>query len=136
MRARSLVLLLLALPLDITGAVALAAGAVWLLTMHLMSLLVATVRVAFAAAWWLAPTSVGTARFALTVSHRALLGQIAGCALLVFMAAGVAGPHALGIAVERALIWIAVACMLSAAACLIALRNKSIARSVVHRWIR
>ena len=136
MRARGLALYLLAVPLDAPGAVALAGGLVWLVTMHLVNLLVGVVRVAFAAAWWLAPTPVGTARFTLAVSHRALVGEIASCALLVFIAAGVTGPSVLHLAVRSALIWIAAACVLSAAACLIALRSQSVARSVVHRWIR
>ncbi len=134
-RARSLVLLLLALPLDVSGAVALALAAVWLLTMHLVNLLVGVVRVAFAAAWWLAPTPVGTARFTAAVSHRALGAQIATCALLTFMAAGAGGPRAFHTALGSALVWMAAACLLSVAACLCALRSRSVARSVLHRWM-
>jgi hypothetical protein len=136
MRARSLYLLFLGLPLDVSGAVALAAAAVWLLTMHLVNLLLTVVRVAFAAAWWLAPTPVGAARFTVAVSHRALAGEIATCALLTFMAAGAGGPRAFHTALTSALIWTMAACLVSAAACLMALRSRSVARSVVHRWIR
>ena len=135
-RARGLALYFLAVPLDASAAVALAGAVVWLVTMHLVNLLVAVVRVAFAAAWWLAPTPVGTARFTLAVSHRALVGELAGCALLVFIVAGAGGSRAFHGALRSALIWMAAACMLSAAACLVALRSKSVAHAIAHRWIR
>ncbi len=134
-RARALLPLLLSLP-DVVGAAALAAVLVWLVTIHLGNLLVGVVRVAFAAACWLAPTPVGAAQFTFAVSHRALVGVIASCALLVFMVALAGGTRALRVSVESVVIWIAVACILSTAACLIALRSKSVARSVVHRWLR
>jgi len=135
MRARTLVPLLLCLPLDAPAAVALAAAAVWLLTMHLLSIMVGLMRVAFAAASWLAPTGVGAARFAVAVSHRALASEIATCALLVLVAAA-ADHRAFHAALICGMLWTAAACLLSAAACLVALQSHSVARSLVHRWMR
>lgn len=135
MRARTLVPLLLGLPLDAPAAVALAAAAVWLLTMHLVSIMVGLVRVAFAAALWLAPTKAGAARFTLAVSHRALASEIVTCALLVLVAAA-ARPRAFHVALIFGIIWTVAACLLSAAACLGALQSHSVARSLVHRWMR
>ena len=135
-KARVLGPYLVGVPLGLPAAVVLAGALVWLVTMHLLNLIAGVVRVAFAAAWWLAPTPVGAARFTLAVTHRALVGELAGCALLVFVAVAAAGPRAFHLAVGSALLWIAAACLLSVAACLIAVRSKSVARSVVHRWMR
>jgi hypothetical protein len=135
MRARALLPLLLALPLDAPAAVALAAAAAWLLTMHLVSIMVGLMRVAFAAASWLAPTGVGAARFTLAVTHRALPSELATCALLVLVAAA-AGPRAFHAALTSGIIWMIAACLLGAAVCLIAIHSHSVARSYVHRWMR
>lgn len=134
-RARSLVLLLLGLPLEVTGAVALAAAAVWLLMLHMVNLLLGIVRSAFAASWWLAPTPIGLARFSVALSHRALLAEIASCALLVGMTDGIGGAAALERALPPAMAWIGATCAVSAAACVLARRNRQVARSVLHRWM-
>ena len=135
-RARSLLPVLLALPLDVTGTVALALVAVWLVSLHLVNLLLSVVRVAFSASWWLAPTPLTPMRFAIAVAHRALAGQIASCALLVAIARVTAGPHAFRSAVGLSCLWIVSACLLSAVACSAALRNRSMARSMRQRWAR
>ncbi|MGH8219893.1 MAG: hypothetical protein ACREUT_15220 [Steroidobacteraceae bacterium] len=135
-RARSLVFLLMSLPLGITGPVALAAAAVWLITLHLVNLLLGIVRVAFVASWWLAPTPVGVVRFTAAAAHRVLLAEIAACALLVGMLYAIGGAPALERALPPAIAWIVVVCLLGAAACVLALRTSSVARSVLHRWMR
>lgn len=135
-RARSLVLLLLALPLEVTGAVALAAAAVWLLLLHMANLLLGIVRSAFAASSWLAPTTVGLVRFSVALSHRALLAEVASCALLVGMTYAIGGAAALHRALPPAIAWIAAACAVSAAACVLALQTHQVARSVLHRWMQ
>ena len=135
-RARSLMFLLLALPLGVTGAVALAAAVVWLITLHLINLLLGVTRVAFAASWWLAPTPVRLARFTAAVTHRALVAKIAACTLLVGMGYAIGGTSALDKALPPAIGWIAMICALGAAACALALLTRSVARSVLHRWVK
>lgn len=135
-RARSLVLLLLALPLEVTGAVALAAAALWLIVLHMVNLLLGVVRAAFAASGWLAPTPLRPLRFSVALSHRALMAEIASCALLVAMAYAVGGVPALARALPPAIGWIGAACAVSAIACGLALRTPSVANSVLHRWMR
>jgi len=76
-RARTLILLLFALPLGVTGAVALAAAVVWLIVLHMVNLLLGLIRSAFAASWWLAPTAVGRLRFGAALAHRGLVAEIA-----------------------------------------------------------
>ena len=134
-QARSLVLLLLGLPLDVPGAVALAAAAVWLVTLHLVNLFLAVVRVALAASWWLAPTPVGAMRFAAAVCHRAMVGEIAGCAVLVALAEATAGARGAHLALPYALTWLAAVCLVSAGVCCFALRTVAVARSPLHRWM-
>jgi len=134
-RARTLILLLFALPLGVTGAVALAAAVVWLIVLHMVNLLLGLIRSAFAASWWLAPTAVGRLRFGAALAHRGLVAEIASCALLVGMSYAVGGAPAFHRALPPAVGWIGVACVLSATACLMALRTQSVARSVLHRWM-
>jgi hypothetical protein len=135
-QARSLLLLLLGLPLGTPGAVALAAATVWLTALHLIMLLLGTIRVAFAASWWLAPTPVGAIRFLAALSHGALARQIATCMLLVIAAYLIAGAPGLHTALASAASWLGVVCSVSAISCLVATRSTSIARSVLHRWMR
>ncbi|HEY6457616.1 MAG TPA: hypothetical protein VIY90_20245 [Steroidobacteraceae bacterium] len=136
LRARSLVLMLLAVPLDVAGGVVLVAACAWLLTLHLVNLLLGVIRVAFTASWWLAPTPIGTVRFTAAVSHRALAGQVATCALLAGAAYAIKGAPALHTGVLFAVGWLGAVCLVSATACAIALRTRSTARSVLHRWMR
>ena len=135
-RARSLVLILLGLPLDVPAAVALATAGLWLVTLHLINLLLSVIRVAFAASWWLAPTPIGAIRFAAAVSHRALAGQITTCALLVGSTYAIGGTRVLHVALASVGGWLGAVCLVSAAACILAQRTHSLARSVLHRWMR
>ncbi len=128
--------MLLAMPLDVAGGVALVAASAWLLTLHLINLLLGVIRVAFTASWWLAPTPIGTVRFTVAVSHRALAGQVATCALLVGGAYAIKGAPVLRAGLFFAVGWLGAVCLVSATACAIALRNRSVARSVLHRWMR
>jgi hypothetical protein len=122
--------------MGVAEAVVLVAASAWLLTLHLINLLLSVVRVAFSASWWLAPTPVGTIRFTAAMSHRALAGQVATGALLVGAAFAIKGAPALRAGLLFAVGWLGVVCLVSAAACAIALRTKSVARSVLHRWMR
>lgn len=134
-RARSLALFLLSVPLDAAAAAAVAGAVVWLTTMHLVYLAGATVRVAFSASWWLKPTPVGTARFAISVGCRAFVGQLASCALLVGIAVGIAGAQAARGLIHGVMVWVAAVCVLYVAASTLAIRGRSVASSTLHRWM-
>jgi hypothetical protein len=104
--------------------------------LHVINLLGGVVRVAFAASWWLAPTSVGLFRFTAALSHRALAAQLITCALLVCAGDAIAGTPALRTGLVGAGGWLVTVCVVSGVACIVALRTRSIARSALHRWLR
>jgi hypothetical protein len=135
-QARGLFFPMTALPMGIAGGVALALAATWLALVHLFNLLVAVVRVAFAAAWWLAPTPVGTLRFAAALSHGALRRQMIICALLVTAVAAIPGAHAGPGALACAAGWLGVVLLVSTLACVLARRTPSVAASVLHQVLR
>jgi hypothetical protein len=135
-RARSLILVLLAMPLGVSGAVVLAVACAWLVLLHLLNLLGAVIRVAFAASWWLAPTPVGVLRFTAAVSHRALGRQFITSAVAVAAIFAVAGAAVGRAALSGASGWLGIACLVSATACVLALGSSSVAESVLHRWMR
>ena len=135
-RARSLLLLLLAVPMNVSGGAALAAAAAWLLGLHLINLLLAQARAALSAAWWLAPTPVRPLRFATALTHRMLGAQILACAALVAIAYVTLGAGSLRTAGALAGLWLVVAGVLGVAASVFALRTRSIAASPLHRWRR
>jgi len=135
-RARGLAFLLVGMPLDIPGAVALAAACAWLVTLHLIDLVLGVLRVAFAASWWLAPTPVGAVRFAAAVSHRALAGEIYTCALLSAAVYAIKGTRGLGGAALPMIAWVGTVCLVCAATCIFAIQTRSVARSALHQWLR
>jgi hypothetical protein len=136
LRARSLVLPLLAVPLGLAGAAVLAVASLWLLTLNLVNLLLGVVRVAFSASWWLAPTSIGAFQFMAAVSYRALGGQVGTCALLLGALYAVKGAQAVHAGLAAVAAWLVTVCLVSAIACAVARRTKSKAHSVVHEWMR
>lgn len=133
-QARSLVLLLLAIPAGVSGGAALIAAAVWLVILHMINLLIALTRAAFSAAWWLAPTPVGPWRFALATSYLTLAAQVAACALLFAIGYVVLGPA--HVRTMSALLggWIVAMVALGTTVCVMALCTRSIAASPLHRW--
>ena len=133
-RARSLVLLLLAVPMGVAAGPVLAAAAAWLIMLHLINLLVALARTALSASWWLAPTPLGPLRFAAALSHRMLGAQLLASALLIAIAYVVLGPESLRTVCVIAALWLAAVGVLGTAACAAALRTRSIAASPLHRW--
>ncbi len=135
-RARSLLLLLLAVPMNVRGGAALAAAAAWLLGLHLINLLLAQARTALSAAWWLAPTPLRPLRFAVALVHRMLGAQLLACAALIAIAYVTLGVGSLRTAGALAGLWLALAGVLGMAAGVFALRTRSIAASPLHRWRR
>jgi hypothetical protein len=88
--AIALLFVLLSIPMGTSGekAIAIAAGA-WVV-LHLAALDVSAIRVAFAAAQWLAPTTLRYLPFTIAVAYRAVLAQLWACGWLVFLSSAVA----------------------------------------------
>jgi len=120
--ARAMLLVLLAIPLGTGGekAVAIAAG-VWVL-LYVGALMLAVVRVAFAAARWLAPTTIGYRRFAWAVGYRALLGQVWVWAWIAFLTYAAGLLRILRVEVFLAGLSLVVSCVAIAAAVRVAMR--------------
>jgi len=131
--ARWLLLALVALPLGTPAAKALAVAAAVLVGWHVLALLGATVRVSFAAGWWLAPTSIGIVRFTGSLVYLAWLRQLIICALALAAAAALGGAAALHAGSAVAAAWLALCCLSGALACSWALASRSIAASTLHR---
>ena len=79
--ARFLAFVLLAIPMDVSGAAALAVAAGAWLGLNLLMLSAAVTRVAFQAAWWLAPTGMHSSRFAAAMTWRTIVQQAVTCVL-------------------------------------------------------
>ena len=79
--ARFLAFVLLAIPMGVSGAAALAVAVGAWLGLNLFMLSAAATRVAFQAAWWLAPTGLRSPRFAGAMAWRTLLHQLVTGAL-------------------------------------------------------
>lgn len=133
-RGRSLLLLLLLVPMRVSGGAALAAAAAWLLILHMINLLLALTRAAFGAAWWLAPTPLGAARFAAALAYRNFAAQIVAAAALFAIAYVVVGESSLRAVCTITTIWLGVIAVLGTTVCVAALRSRSIAASRLHRW--
>ncbi len=133
-RARSLLLLLLAVPMGTSAGTALAAALVWVLIVHLINLLLALVRSAFGASYWLAPTPVGPARFAAALAWRSLCAQIAASAALLAIASVTLGATSVRLIGTIVGAWLGAVALVGALVSVAALRTRSIAASVLHRW--
>ncbi|MHB1870139.1 MAG: hypothetical protein ACYCT1_04720 [Steroidobacteraceae bacterium] len=133
-RARSLLLLLLAVPMGTSAGTALAVALVWVLIVHLINLLLALARSAFGASWWLAPTPVGPGRFAAALAWRSLGAQIAASAALLAIASVTLGAASVRLIGELLGTWLGAVVVFSATVSVAALRTRSIAASVLHRW--
>ncbi len=133
-RARSLWLLLLAVPMNEPVGRILAAVFVWLLMLHLLNLLRAMVRTACPASWWLAPTGLRPVRFAAALCWRALAATAAACIVLIALTYAVGGPAPARTAVLAGALWLAVAGGVSMAVSALALRSGSKAERALFRW--
>lgn len=134
LRARSLLLLLLAVPMNEPVGRILAGVFVWLLILHLINLLRALLQSAFPAAWWLAPTPVRAARFAAALSVRALAATALTCAALcvVTYATGALAPvHTV---LQLGALWLVGVGGLGVTVSVAALCARSKAERAVFRW--
>lgn len=133
-RARSLILLLLAVPMGVSGGVVLTVAAVWLLALHLINLTRALLRTAFSAACWLAPTAPDQLHFTVALTYRALGAQLLSAALLLGIVAITRGESDLRLAGLALGGWFAAVLLLGTVACHIALRARYCAASMFPRW--
>lgn len=87
--APALIMALMAIPMGSPGQVALAVAGVCMALFGVFSLTAAAVRVAFEAARWLAPTTVGKLRFTVALTWRVMLTQVVALAVLIFLTSAV-----------------------------------------------
>jgi len=121
--AGAVLFVLLALPMGTGGgkAIAIAAGA-WVV-LHLAALDVSAIRVAFAAARWLAPTTVRYLPFTVSLGYRAVVAQLWACGWVVFLTCGVALTGALRIGLISTAECLVASCGAIAAAAWLAMRS-------------
>ena len=88
------------------GQVALAVAGVCMALFSVFSLSAAAVRVAFAAARWLAPTTVGKVRFTGALIWRVVLTQAMALAMLIFLGSAIDSARALAVGVPLAAVYL------------------------------
>jgi hypothetical protein len=121
--AVALLFVLMSLPMGTPGekAIAIAAGA-WVV-LHLAALDVSAVRVAFAAAQWLAPTTLRYVPFTVALGYRVVLAQLWTCGWVVFLTSAVALSGALRVGVTLTAECLVSSCLAIAVACWFAMRS-------------
>lgn len=120
--SRTLFFVLLSLPMGTTGAEALAIGAGWMVGLYVLLNLVATVRTAFAAGWWLAPTPVRFGPFARTLTYRAGLIQVSVFSIALIFLGGIGEPRLLYLSLAASVAWLLLYSAVAFLACAIATR--------------
>ena len=121
-----LLLAMLAIPSGLHGTpgqVALAVAGVCMALFSVVSLSAAAVRVAFAAARWLAPTTLGRWRFTGALIWRVALTQSAALAVLVFLTSAIDPPRALRVGVPLAALYLGASLAAAVAAASLACRR-------------
>jgi len=124
-----LLLPMLAMPMGSPGQVALAVAAASMALFSVFSLSAAAVRVAFDAARWLAPTTVGRLRFIGALTWRVMLTQILVLAVLLLLTATVYRRWALAAGVPLAVGYLCVSLAAAIVAALIACRRVGLGAS-------
>jgi hypothetical protein len=121
---RTMLFVLLALPMGTTGAEAIAIGAAWMVGLYVVLNLVATVRTAFAAGWWLRPTPVRLSPFVSTLVSRVLLIQVGLFVVALIAMAAIGRPKLFYTTVGITIVWLPVYVCIGVLACAMALRPK------------
>lgn len=121
--AGALMLVLVGIPLNTGGekAIAIAAGA-WVV-LHVAALFIAAVRVSFAAARWLAPTTIRYPQFALALGYRVVLALLWVFSCVVFLTYAAALPRALTLGLPLAVYCLLAFCAVVLAASWSAMRS-------------
>jgi hypothetical protein len=115
--ARSLLFVLLAIPLGTGGAQAIAIAAACLVLLHLVTLTLAGILIAFEAARWLAPTPVRSLRFSATLGAPVLAKQIVTCVLVVLLIAAAPVAAAVPEALAACAAWLGFSAAMLMIAC-------------------
>ncbi|MGH8289083.1 MAG: hypothetical protein ACREV7_08650 [Steroidobacteraceae bacterium] len=121
-----LLLAMLAIPSSTHGApgqVALAVAGACMALFSVFSLSKAAVRVAFEAARWLAPTTLGPWRFTGALIWRVALTQTAALLVLIFLTSAIDLPRALRVGVPLAALYLGASLAVALAASLLACRR-------------
>lgn len=121
--APMLLLPMLAMPMGSPGQVALAVAAATMALFSVLSLSVAAVRVAFDAARWLAPTTVGRLRFIGALTWRVMLTQTLVLAVLLLLTSTVYRRWTLAAGVPLAMCYLCVSLAAATVAALVACRR-------------
>ena len=119
---RTMLFVLLALPMGTTGAEAIAVGAAWMVGLYVLLNLVATVRTAFAAGWWLRPTPVRPGRFMSVLTSRVLLIQVGIFAAALVAMAAIGRPQLFYLTVGATIAWLPLYAGIAMLTCAMALR--------------
>lgn len=130
--ARTLIVVLLAIPLGTPGEVVLATAGGWMAGLYVLMNLVATVRTAFAAGWWLRPTPIRLAPFAVTLVSRTFVIQLGVFAAGMVAVAAAEKPMWNRLAPGAAVSWLVLYAGIAMLACVLALRPKG----HLHWWSR
>jgi hypothetical protein len=101
-----LLLAMMAIPMGSPGQVALAVAGVCMALFSVLTLSVAAVRVAFHAARWLAPTTVGKWRFTAALIWRAVLIETLTLAVLILLTSAMSPSRALAVAAPLAALYL------------------------------
>jgi hypothetical protein len=134
--AYTMIVILLGIPLGTAGEVAVAIAAGWMVAVYLVLNLVAIVRTAFPAAWWLTPTPITFARFVATVPARTLLAQAIACAALMVAVAAISRAAWVRTAFIGAGTWLAVVTGIALLSCAIAFHPDRWPAAALHRRFR
>jgi hypothetical protein len=106
--APALIMAMMAIPMGSPGQIALAVAGVCMALFGVFSLTAAAVRVAFEAARWLAPTTVGKLRFTVALTWRVMLTQVVALTVLIFLTSAVYLHGALAIGAPIAAVYLGV----------------------------
>jgi hypothetical protein len=127
--APMLLLPLLAMPMGSPGQVALAVAGASMALFSVFNLSVAAVRIAFDAARWLAPTTVGKLQFTSALIWRVMLTQIGVLAVLLLLASTVYRSWVLAVGMPLAVGYVCVSLAAAIAAALVACRRAGLGAS-------
>ena len=126
---------LLANPMGQVDMKTVTGAASWGLSLYLLSQLAAMLRSVFPAAWWLAPTPLPFARFAVFMSYRAVLTLVSVWSVAIFFIAALSNPYVATRAGALAVLWIVAFIAVTLGACKVATAPSSTLGARLHGWL-
>lgn len=131
--ARVALLVLLCLPMGTPGQAMIAIAAACMAVFTLASLSLASARVSFEAARWLAPSGVTGRRFVPALQWRALLKQLLGCIVLVLLVELIGPPGSMRVMIPACLAMLLASWTLTALCCALACRRAGLGSAIRAR---